>query len=180
MKVKNTDFQDLLIIEPKLHFDSRGFFKETFNKKILKNKVSYDVNFCQDNIVKSSKNVLRGLHYQKAPYAQSKLIQVISGKIIDVVVDLRPESKTYLKHFKIELSSENSLILFVPRGFAHGYLSLNDNTTVHYKVDEMYNSKFEKGIHFSDPKFKIDWGIDFDKLIFSQKDSNLKFYNENY
>tara|TARA_Y100001954_G_C15813451_1_gene606328 strand:- start:621 stop:1160 length:540 start_codon:yes stop_codon:yes gene_type:complete len=179
MKVKKTGFKDLLIIEPELHLDTRGFFKETYNEKVLNEMVSYDLKFCQDNLVKSSKNVLRGLHFQKFNYAQSKLIQVISGKIIDVVVDLRPNSNTYLKYFKIELSAENSLLLFIPKGFAHGYLSLADETIVHYKVDEFYNATFEEGINFRDPKFNIDWEISFDSLIISEKDKNLKFFNEN-
>ena len=179
MIIRKTAFKDLLIIEPKLHLDTRGFFKETYNEKDLSERVSYELKFCQDNLVKSSKNVLRGLHFQKFKYAQSKLIQVISGKIIDVVVDLRANSKTYLKYFKVELSAENSLLLFIPKGFAHGYVSLADDTIVHYKVDEFYNSSFEEGINFRDPKFNIDWEIDLDNLIISEKDKNLKFYDEN-
>ena len=175
MKVEKTEFKDLFIIEPKLHFDSRGYFKETFNDTVLSQKLGFNLKFCQDNIVKSSKNVIRGLHYQTEKYSQSKLIQVVSGSILDVVIDIRDNSKNYLKYFKIELSAKNSLLLFIPKGFAHGYLALEDNTIVHYKVDTPYMKNFEAGINFKDPRFNIDWGIEEEDIIISKKDLNLNF-----
>ena len=131
------------------------------------------VYFLQDNIVNSAKNVLRGLHYQFNPFAQSKLISVIKGEIFDVVVDIRNNSSTYGQFFSINLSSENNLSLFVPNGFAHGYLSLTSETIVHYKVDNYYNKDFEDGIRYNDSFLNINWGVPIDDLIISDKDKNL-------
>jgi len=176
LKIIKTEFKDLFIIENKVHKDLRGSFMELFRLDLLKKFVSYDFNFCQDNIVKSKKNVLRGLHYQNDQYSQSKFVNVSHGKIIDVAVDLRKNSNTYGKVFKIELSSENNLAVFIPKGFAHGYLSLSELNCVNYKVDNYYNSVNEKGIKFDDPYLNIDWGINSDKLIISEKDLGLSNY----
>lgn len=173
MKISKTNFKDLLILEPILHKDKRGVFKEVFRKDILEKHLGYDLNFCQDNQVVSSSMVLRGLHFQKDPYSQSKLVSVSNGKILDVVVDIRKESATYGKHFSIELSSENNKILFIPTGFAHGYLTLSDDAVVNYKVDSYFNKDSEEGIPFDDQYLGIDWGIDKGKLVISEKDKNL-------
>ena len=147
-----------------------------FRKDMLKNFIDYDINFCQENLVISSKYVLRGLHFQKAPYHQSKLISVISGKIMDIAVDIRKESKTYGKYFSCVLSDFDNKSIFVPKGFAHGYLSMSDNTIVNYKVDNYYNPKYEAGISYDDKYLDIDWGCSFDKIIISKKDLEINQY----
>ena len=173
MKIINTDFKDLLIIEHDVHLDDRGLFKEVFRKDILEENLGYKVNFCQDNYVKSSSMVLRGLHYQEEPYAQSKLVSVAEGKILDVVVDIRRNSKTYGKYFSYVLSSESNKSIFVPKGFAHGYLTLSENADVNYKVDNYYNKNSEQGISFKDKYLNIEWEVDENKLIISDKDKKL-------
>tara|TARA_Y100000766_G_scaffold283248_1_gene298406 strand:- start:238 stop:768 length:531 start_codon:yes stop_codon:yes gene_type:complete len=171
LKLFKTEFKDLIIIQHKINYDERGFFKEIFKKKDLETKVGYQLNFCQDNIVKSSKMVLRGLHFQKEPYSQAKLVSVIQGRIIDMVVDIRKESKTYGKIFKYELSENKHQSLFIPRGFAHGYLTVSEKAIVSYKVDNYYNKKSEVQISFKDPFLKTD--IDFDRVLMSQKDNQV-------
>tara|TARA_B000000441_G_C21731147_1_gene346398 strand:+ start:268 stop:804 length:537 start_codon:yes stop_codon:yes gene_type:complete len=173
MKIIKTNFEGLFLIKKEKYLDNRGEFLEIFRNDSSFNFENNDINFCQDNLVSSSINVLRGLHFQKNPYSQSKLITVIRGVILDVVVDLRPNSITYGEYFSIELSYENNLSLFVPNNFAHGYLSLTHDTLVHYKVDNYYNKKFESGIRFNDPSLKIDWGIKNDKIIISNRDKNF-------
>ena len=172
MKIIKTEFKDLLTINCDSHIDSRGCFSEIYREDKLFDVLGYRPKFCQDNLVQSKKNVLRGLHFQSEKYSQSKLISVFDGKILDVVVDLRKTSKTYLKHFKIVLSSKLKNSLFIPKGFAHGYLTMSENAIVHYKVDEYYNKKNEMIIAFDDNKFNIDWGIEKKKIILSQKDIN--------
>lgn len=176
MKVLKTDFQDLFIIEPEKHNDSRGFFVELFRLDILQKVVSYDIKFCQDNFVNSKKNVLRGLHYQENPYAQSKLVYVSSGKILDIAVDLRKKSSTYGKVFSAHISSNNKIAVFIPKGFAHGYVSLCDSTCVHYKVDNYYKKSAEKGVKYDDPFLNIDWQLSKDEMIISKKDLSLSNY----
>ncbi len=176
MKILRTDFDNLLLIKPEIHIDSRGFFKETFQKKLLEKFINKKINFCQDNIASSSNMVLRGLHYQEEPFSQSKLIFVTSGKILDIVVDIRKNSKTYGKYFSIELSSDNHKILFIPKGFAHGYLTLSNKATISYKVDNYYNKDYERGISFNDPFLNIDFGIDNSNFNISNKDKNLPNY----
>ncbi len=173
MKISKTNFKDLLILEPIIHEDKRGVFKEVFRKDILEKYLGYSLNFCQDNQVISSSMVLRGLHFQKEPYSQSKLVSVSNGKILDVVVDIRKKTHTYGKYFSIELSSKNSKILFIPKGFAHGYLTLSDDALVNYKVDSYFNKDSDEGIPFDDKYLDIDWGVDKEKLIISEKDKNL-------
>jgi len=169
MRLIETTIPDLFVIEPKVFEDPRGYFFESYNLKVLSDNGINQV-FIQDNESKSCKNVLRGLHYQLAPFAQSKLIRVIEGKILDVAVDIRKGSPTYGKHFSLELTSKNRLQLFVPKGFAHGFSVLSESAIVVYKCDSFYNSEAERGILFNDPELNIDWKINLDNAIISAKD----------
>ena len=175
MKISKTFIKDLLIIEPQLFKDDRGFFYESYNKNNLDKVVN--VIFVQDNESKSNKGVIRGLHFQKPPYAQTKLIRCISGSILDVAVDLRLKSKTYGKSFSIELSSENNKQLFVPKGFAHGFQVISDEAIVNYKVDNFYNPKSDSGIIWNDKDLSIDWNLDI-KPVISLKDLKLISFKE--
>ena len=175
MKINKTFIEDLLIIEPQLFKDERGFFYESYNKKNLDKVVN--IVFVQDNESKSNKGVIRGLHFQRPPFEQTKLVRCISGSILDVAVDLRTNSKTYGKSFSIELSSENNKQLFVPKGFAHGFQVLSETAIVNYKVDNFYNSKSEKGIIWNDKDLSIDWNLDL-KPILSKKDLKLIPFKE--
>ena len=170
MKINKTFIEDLLIIEPQLFKDDRGFFYESYNKNNLDKVVN--VVFVQDNESKSNKGVIRGLHFQKPPYAQTKLIRCISGSILDVAVDLRKNSKTYGKSFSVELSSENNKQLFVPKGFAHGFQVLSETAIVNYKVDEYYNPDSDSGLIWNDKDLLIDWNPDI-KPVLSVKDLKL-------
>ena len=168
MKINKTFIEDLLIIEPQLFKDDRGFFYESYNKNIL------DINivFVRDNESKSYKGVIRGLHFQAPPFEQTKLVRCVSGNILDVAVDLRTNSKTYGKSFSIELSSENNRQLFVPKGFAHGFQVLSEEAIINYKVDNFYNPKSDSGIIWNDKDLSIDWNLDI-KPILSNKDLKL-------
>jgi len=169
MKIVQTDFEGLIILEPTLYNDVRGYFYESFNKTFLEDKIE-NLNFVQENISSSKLNVLRGLHFQVPPHAQAKLVQVIQGKVLDVVVDLRKDSATYGKSFSIELSSENKLQMYVPRGFAHGFVSLKDDSIFSYKCDNLYHKESERTLAWDDPAFNIDWKVD--SPILSAKDLN--------
>ena len=171
MKINKTFIEDLLIIEPQLFKDDRGFFYESYNK----NNLDINIVFVQDNESKSYKGVIRGLHFQTPPFEQTKLIRCVCGKILDVVVDLRINSKTYGKFFSIELSSENNKQLFVPKGFAHGFQVLSETAIVNYKVDNFYNPKSDSGIIWNDKNLSIDWNPDL-KPILSPKDLKLKTF----
>lgn len=173
MKLIKTEFKDLIIIKHSVYFDNRGFFKEKLKLNELENIINDRINFCQENNVKSSFNVLRGLHFQKEPYSQSKLISVNIGKILDIAVDIRKDSKTYGKYFSYVLSAENHESLFIPKGFAHGYLTLSDSAIINYSVDNYYNPKAEDGIPYNDDFLKINWNSEHSKLIISNKDRNL-------
>ncbi|MFT7233771.1 MAG: dTDP-4-dehydrorhamnose 3,5-epimerase [Cyclobacteriaceae bacterium] len=167
MEIIKTPLKDCLIVKSRKYGDDRGFFLETFNQKILSEKgLDFDVK--QVNFARSSKNVLRGLHFQKEPYSQGKLIGVVNGAVLDVVADLRPDSPTYLSYFKLELSDPDTL-LYVPRGFAHGYYTLEDNTIFHYAVDNFYSPSNESGIRYDDPMLNIDWELNTIPII-SNKD----------
>ena len=168
MKINKTFIEDLLIIEPQLFKDERGFFYESYNK----NNLDIDIVYVQDNESKSNRGVIRGLHFQKPPHAQIKLVRCVSGNILDVAVDLRTNSKTYGKSFSIELSSENNKQLFVPKGFAHGFQVLSEIAIVSYKVDNYYNPKSDSGIIWNDKDLSIDWNLDL-KPILSKKDLKL-------
>lgn len=169
MPFKETAFPGLLIFEPKIFEDSRGYFFESYNEKIAK-EAGIDIHFVQDNQAKSSYGVIRGLHYQLNPFAQTKFIRVLSGKILDVAVDIRKGSPTYGKVFSIELSAENKLQLFIPKGFAHGYSVLSETAEVFYKCDVFWNKESEAGISLDDADLNIDWKIPVDKRIISDKD----------
>ena len=174
MKIEKTFINDLIIIEPSVIGDERGFFFEAYNKTKFAN-LGINIEFVQDNQSYSKKGTLRGLHYQNPPFAQTKLIRVIEGEIIDVAVDLRRESSTYGKTFSILLSAENKKQLLVPQGFAHGFSVLSETASVIYKCDEFYNKDAEGGIRYDDPSLNIDWGINLEEAIVSEKDQVLPF-----
>ena len=170
MRISKTFIEDLLVVDPELFNDDRGFFYESYNKKKLDKKIK--IVFVQDNESKSNKGVVRGLHFQVPPFEQTKLVRCVSGKILDVAVDLRTNSKTYGMSFSIELSSENNKQLFVPKGFAHGFQVLSETAIVNYKVDNFYNPKSDSGIIWNDKDLSIDWNLDL-KPILSVKDLTL-------
>ena len=176
MNLIKTSFKDLIIIKHNIHVDNRGYFIEKFKKEKLENLLNYSLEFCQENSVKSYLNVLRGLHFQKQPYSQSKLVSVSFGKILDVAVDIRKGSETYGKYFTYVLSSDKHESLFIPRGFAHGYLTLSESAIINYHVDNYYNPVAEEGISYDDDFLKIDWGIKKSKIIISKKDQNFKSF----
>ncbi len=172
MKVITTEISDLVILEPKVFGDHRGYFFESFNLKTFEEKV-VKTDFVQDNESKSSKGVLRGLHFQKPPFAQAKLVRCIQGKVLDVIVDIRVGSPTFGKHVAIELSEYNKRQLFIPRGFAHGYSVLSEETIFAYKVDNWYDTECDCGIIWNDPDLAIDWQLDDEEVKLSEKDLNL-------
>ena len=171
MSIIKTDFPGLLIVEPLVFEDSRGYFYESYNEKTFLAE-GIDIKFVQDNQSRSSYGVIRGLHYQLAPHAQTKLIRVIQGTILDVAVDIRKGSPSYGKVFTIELSAENKKQLLIPKGFAHGYAVLTASAEVFYKCDAFYNREAEAGIIYNDAHLLIDWKIPADKAIISDKDLN--------
>ncbi|UCN00578.1 dTDP-4-dehydrorhamnose 3,5-epimerase [Sulfurimonas sp. SWIR-19] len=170
MNFIRTEIPDVVIIEPEVHGDERGYFVETFRADKLEEFLGYKINFCQDNESKSSRGVLRGLHYQLAPAAQTKLVRVIQGRVLDVAVDIRKGSPTFGKHVSVELSGDNKRQLLVPRGFAHAFVVLEDDTVFAYKVDNYYSPQNDRGILFSDEAFGIDWKMPLDELKLSAKD----------
>lgn len=170
MNFIRTQIPDVVIVEPKIHGDARGYFVETFRADKLEEFLGYTINFCQDNESKSSKGVLRGLHYQLHPAAQTKLVRVIQGRVLDVAVDIRKGSPTFGQHVAVELSAENKRQLLVPRGFAHGFVVLEDDTIFAYKVDNYYSPENDRGIAFDDPALAIDWQLPHEALNLSAKD----------
>ncbi|MDX4012951.1 dTDP-4-dehydrorhamnose 3,5-epimerase [Aliarcobacter skirrowii] len=178
MQFKRTEIADVIIIEPKIHGDNRGYFSETFRQDKLEEFLGYKINFCQDNESKSSKGVLRGLHYQLAPYAQTKLVRVIKGRVLDVAVDIRKNSPTCGKYVAVELSGENKKQLLIPRGFAHGFVVLEDDTVFAYKVDNYYSPECDRGIAFDDENLNIDWILNKEELNLSLKDTKQPKLNE--
>ena len=170
MKFTRTKIPDVIIIEPKVHGDDRGYFVETFRADKLEEFLGYKIKFCQDNESKSSKGVLRGLHYQLAPAAQTKLVRVIQGSVLDVAVDIRKGSPTFGQYVSVKLTGENKKQLLVPRGFAHGFIVLEDDTTFAYKVDNYYSPENDRGISFDDMDLGIDWILDKEALNLSVKD----------
>jgi len=174
MTINTTNIEGLIIIEPLLHKDERGYFFESYQKKNMSEQ-NINFEFVQDNQAKSSYGVIRGLHYQLAPYAQTKLIRVLQGRIFDVAVDIRIKSPTFGKWYGIELNDENNKQLLIPKGFAHGYSVLSDIAVVMYKCDEYYNKASERGINCRDTDLGIDWQIDAAKKIISPKDKVLPF-----
>ena len=178
MIVKRTKLKDCYVLEPNVFGDERGYFLESYNKTKFDKLIGKNVDFIQDNEAKSSKGVLRGLHFQLPPFAQAKLVRVTQGEVLDVVVDLRKSSPTYLQHQSHLLSSENKKQLFVPRGFAHGYVVLSDTAVFDYKVDNQYAPESDSGIIWNDRDLGIDWKVPHEELIISEKDKNLKPLSE--
>ncbi len=178
MKVEETYLKGCFVITPKVFDDERGYFFETFNENVFKKETGVSVNFVQDNQSKSNKGVLRGLHFQTGEHAQAKLVRVIKGKVLDVCVDIRESSPTFGQHFSIVLDGEKHQQLFVPRGFAHGFVVLEDDTIFSYKCDNFYNKASESGIIYSDESLNIDWGFPEDELIISEKDKQLQPLNK--
>ncbi len=170
MNVISTPFEGLFILEPRVINDDRGYFFESFNQRTLRDATGFDIPLVQDNQARSVKNVLRGLHYQNEPTPQSKLIRALEGTIWDVVVDIRPGSKTHGQWYGVELSAENKRQFLIPRGFAHGYAVLSDTAEVFYKCDNFYDKSAEGGIYYADPALNIDWKIDLSAAIVSEKD----------
>ena len=170
MRFVPAELHDLIIIEPKVYGDERGYFMESFRVDLFQNEIP-GVSFIQDNESLSGYGVLRGLHYQLPPFAQNKLVRVVTGKVLDVVVDIRKNSQTFGRHFSVELSEQNKRQLFIPAGFAHGFVVLSEQALFQYKVDILYSSEHERGIAFDDPELGIDWIVDRKNLIASKKDT---------
>ena len=177
MKFVNTPIEGLVIIEPTVFEDDRGYFLESYNKKKLEEAIG-KISFVQDNESKSSKGVLRGLHFQKPPYAQIKLVRCIQGNVLDVAVDIRDGSETYGKYVTVELSGENKKQVFIPRGFAHGFLVLSNTAIVSYKVDNNYAPAHDAGIRWNDPTLNIQWRVNEREVLVSEKDVKLPFFSE--
>ncbi len=172
MKFIKTKIPEVVIIEPKVFTDARGYFTELFRQDKFNEGIGYPVDFVQDNESKSSYGVCRGLHFQLQPFAQSKLVRVVVGKILDIAVDVRKGSPTFGKHVSVELSDENKRQVFLPRGFAHGFVVLSETAVVAYKTDNYYSVEADSGIAFNDPALNIDWKLDLDTLQISEKDLN--------
>ncbi|MFK5947660.1 MAG: dTDP-4-dehydrorhamnose 3,5-epimerase [Methylococcales bacterium] len=178
MKFIAQSIPDVILIQPKVHGDSRGYFVETFRQDLFEHAVGHPVSFVQDNESKSSCGVLRGLHYQLPPYAQSKLVRVISGTVLDIAVDIRVGSPSFGQHVTVELSEHNKHQVFVPRGFAHGFVVLSETATFAYKVDNYYSPECDRGLAFDDKQLNIDWKIDNNKLKLSEKDTQQPSFAE--
>lgn len=173
MTVTPTPLQGCLVITPRVFNDDRGYFFESFSAKNFNEAVGYEVNFIQDNQSFSTKGVFRGLHFQKGDHAQSKLVRVTQGEVLDVAVDVRSASPTFGQHYSVKLSGENHQQFFIPRGFAHGFIVLSDTAIFQYKCDNYYNKASEGGLLYSDPDLNIDWGMPESELLVSDKDLEL-------
>jgi len=170
LKFTPQSIEDVILIKPTTHGDDRGYFVETFRQDLFEEAVGYTVNFVQDNESKSTKGVLRGLHYQLPPYTQAKLVRVIEGRVLDVAVDIRKSSPTFGQHVSVELTAQNKHQLFVPHGFAHGFIVLSDSATFAYKVDNYYAPKHDRGVAFDDKDLAINWQLPLKILQLSDKD----------
>lgn len=177
MKFIKTEIPEVVIIEPNVFGDHRGYFLESFNQKEFEKNIG-DIAFVQDNESKSSRGVLRGLHFQNPPFAQAKLVRCVEGEVLDVAVDIRKESPTYGHHVAVKLSGDNKRQLFVPKGFAHGFVVLSEFATFAYKVDNWYSPENEDGIMWNDLDLNIDWSIHQDKILLSEKDKFLEPFNK--
>jgi dTDP-4-dehydrorhamnose 3,5-epimerase len=177
MEVRDTGIEGLLVLEPRVFQDSRGYFFESYHREEMKDH-GIDLDFIQDNQSRSTYGVIRGLHFQNEPHAQTKLVRVTEGSIYDVAVDLRRESPSYGQWYGVELSAENFLQLLIPKGFAHGFSVLSDHATLYYKCDDYYHPQSEFGIRFDDPDLGIDWKIDPGKAIISEKDRSLPYLKQ--
>ncbi|GAA4761600.1 MULTISPECIES: dTDP-4-dehydrorhamnose 3,5-epimerase [Flavobacterium] len=173
MNFIETNLKGCFILEPKVFHDDRGYFMESFNQNTFEKGIGQKVQFVQDNQSYSSKGVLRGLHYQCGEHAQAKLVRVLEGEVLDVAVDLRPESETYGQSYSILLSAENKKQFYIPRGFAHGFIVLSEKATFFYKCDNLYNKESEGGLIYNDPTIAINWGMSEEDLIISEKDKVL-------
>ncbi|MBJ6368142.1 dTDP-4-dehydrorhamnose 3,5-epimerase [Snuella sedimenti] len=180
MTITPTPLKDCYIIQPQIFEDERGYFFESFNQRDFEEQTGIRVDFVQDNQSQSSKGVLRGLHFQKGAFAQAKLVRVVKGKVLDVCVDIRKGSPTFGQHFSVVLDDIEHKQLYIPRGFAHGFLVLENDTIFTYKCDNYYNSASESGIIFNDRTLNIDWGMPDSQLIISEKDQNLPLFDTLY
>lgn len=178
MNIKATTLEGCFIIEPKVLNDERGYFFESFHQKKFQELTGVKTQFVQDNQSLSQRGVLRGLHFQTGEFTQSKLVKVIKGSVLDVAVDLRKDSSTFGKHFSILLSEKNKLQLFIPRGFAHGFVVLENDTIFSYKCDNYYNKSAEGGVMYNDPDLDIDWMLEEDEIILSEKDKRLSYFKD--
>jgi len=178
MKVTETKLKDCYIIEPSVFEDNRGYFFESFNQEKFDQLTGTKTVFVQDNQSKSSYGVLRGLHFQRGEHSQAKLVRVLSGEVLDVAVDIRENSPTYGEHLTVRLSAENKKQLFVPRGFAHGFIVLSDTCEFFYKCDNFYNKDAEGGIIFNDKNLRVDWEVDINKIRVSEKDELLPVFQK--
>ena len=172
MKIRETGIKGLMVIEPRVFGDARGYFMESFSERKFRELTGLDVDFVQDNESRSSYGVVRGLHMQLPPHAQAKLVRVVSGRALDVAVDLREGSPTYGRHFAIELTGENHLQVYIPKGFAHGFAALSEEVVFQYKCDEYYAPDSEAAIIWNDPDLNIDWRLPAEDVIVSDKDKN--------
>ena len=177
MRVEQTKLKDCFIIHDTVFKDERGYFFESFNSKGFYRETGMDINFVQDNQSKSVKGVLRGIHFQKSEHAQTKLVRVLSGKVLDIAVDLRPESSTFGQWQSVELTDDNHLQFLVPRGFGHGFVVLSNEAVFFYKCDNYYSKEAESGIIYNDIDLNIDWKINPDEIILSDKDKLLPSFN---
>lgn len=178
MIVHTTHIKDVIILEPQVFGDERGYFFESFNAERFFAHTGVDVHFVQDNESRSKRGVLRGLHFQRAPYAQAKLVRVVKGRVLDVAVDIRKGSPTYGQHVAVELSGDNKRQLFIPRGFAHGYMVLEEDTIFQYKCDAYYHPAAEGGIAWNDPQIGIEWPLPEGEIILSERDKNRPLLSE--
>ena len=186
MEFKRTKIDDVVLCKPTVYKDERGYFFESFKKETFEKFIEKSINFCQDNEAKSTRGVLRGLHYQLPPFAQSKLVRVVKGKVLDIAVDIRKGSPTFGQYEAVELSEENKYQLFIPAGFAHGYVVLSKEAIFSYKVDNYYHKASERGILYNDFMLDIDWKLPLNELIISEKDKiqtsfeNADLFEENF
>ena len=177
MKFINNSLEGLVVIESEIFRDYRGYFLQSYNETQFEEAIG-KISFLQDNETKSFKGVVRGLHFQKPPYAQAKLVRCVKGRVLDVALDIRQGSRTYGQHVTVELSGENNKQVFIPRGFAHGFLVLSDYAIVSYKVDNKYAPEYDAGIRWDDPILNIQWEVNSDEVLVSEKDSKLPFFSE--
>jgi len=178
MNFKRLEIPDVVVCDPNIMGDDRGYFAETYRQDKLNEFLRYSIHFCQDNESRSSYGVLRGLHYQLPPYAQTKLVRVIQGRVLDVAVDIRKGSPTFRQHVAVELSGENRKQLLIPKGFAHGFLVLSEEALFAYKVDNFYYKEWERGMAYNDPAIGIDWKLAENKIAYSVKDSRLPLFKD--
>ncbi|MUU79068.1 dTDP-4-dehydrorhamnose 3,5-epimerase [Winogradskyella endarachnes] len=178
MTIKETKLKGCFILQPQIFKDKRGYFIESFNQQTFNAKLGLDIQFVQDNESKSSRGVLRGLHYQMGEYAQAKLVRVVKGGVLDVAVDMRKDSQTFGEHISVELTEENKTQLFVPRGFAHGFIVLEDETIFSYKCDNFYNKASEAGVIYNDEDLNINWQLQSSDFILSDKDLLLPKFKD--